>query len=98
MVVYSGLYRIREGRFAIFGEARKASHSIVTALKAHKSLVKPVQSPVTLPRFPPDFPFPISHFRSQILEHGQIYYLDRYSLSGKWYLAFRKKFDSINLF
>ena len=87
MIIYSGTYRIREGRIAIFGKARTLSRCAGTAFKAHKIHVKPVKNRVPAPFFPPDFQFPIFHSRSQILEYRQIYYLDRYSLSGKYYLS-----------
>ena len=53
-------FRIREGNFGIFGEARTISRSTGTAFKDRKSLVKTVKSLVPVPRFPPRFP--ISHF------------------------------------
>jgi hypothetical protein len=79
MVAYSVAFRMREGNFAIFGEVRTVSRSTFTAFDDHKSPVKPMKSQViTIPRFPRDFPFPMSHSRSQIPKHKQIYYLDRY--------------------
>ncbi len=91
-------FRIREGNFGIFGEARTISRSTGTAFEDRKSHVKTVKSLVPVPRFPPDFPFPISRSRSQIPNHIQIYYLDRYYLSRKRYLELRAYFDSIIMF
>ncbi len=60
-----------------------------TLFKAHKMLVQPVKCPVPLLPFPLDFPFPLSYCRFQILRPMLIYYLDRYNLSDKCYLAMR---------
>ena len=92
-------FRIRQGNFGIFGEARTISRSTGTAFKDHKSPVnKTVKILVPVPRFPPDFQFPISRSRSQIQKHIQIYYLDRYYFSRKRYLELRAYFDSIIMF
>jgi hypothetical protein len=92
------VFRIEEGNFGIFEVARTISRSAGTAFKDRKSLVKTVKSWVPAPRFPPDFPFPISRPRSQIPKHVQIYYLDRYYFSRKRYLELRDFFDSIIMF
>ena len=66
----------------------------ITTFKDRKSLVKPVKNPVTSQLYPmiSHFSFPVS--RSHVLKHSQKYYLDRYSLFGKWYLEMRDLFDS----
>ena len=61
----------------------------VTAFKDRKSPIKPVKNHMMSQLSPliSHFQFPVS--RSHVLKHSQIYYLDRYSLTGKWYLGMR---------
>jgi len=89
---------MRDGRFAMFGEARTVSRNTGISFKAHKCHVITVKSPVPVPRFPPDFPFSISHPRSEIPKHRPIYYLDRHSFSGKWYMALKDYSEPIIMF